>query len=194
MVSDADMWPAKIALPYRFVRTLKCFAYGSFLALICVIVCRRKARWRSSGTSWFSTTICSDRVRTHFKHPKTRTPPVGFLFPSDRSVVCVFHSSRGGSFPSHHAAVQRTSRSLYKVIIAAITGIRREAHARDTSLVRYGLAFLLEHGFMVRIAARLALRRHSTDARAPFAAHAQGPHVLPVRSSLAFCQFVVTRS
>ena len=101
--------------------------------------------FQSTGSSII---IFWGRVRTQFKHPKTRTPPVRFLFPSDRSFVCVFHSSRGGRLPSHHAAVQRASRSLYEVIIAALTGAWREAHARNAPLVRYGLAFLLEHGFM----------------------------------------------
>jgi hypothetical protein len=44
--------------------------------------------------------------------------------------------------------------------------LTRSPCSRD-HYTRYGLAFLLEHGFMVRIAARLALRRHSTDARTP---------------------------
>ena len=103
------------------------------------------------------TTICSDRVRTHFKHPKTRTPPVGFLFPLT-----------GRSCASSTVPEEGVSRL-----------ITQQSSERRDHYTRYGLAFLLEHGFMVRIAARLSLRRHSTDARTPFAAHAQGPHVLP---------------
>ena len=53
--------------------------------------------------------------------------------------------SRGGSFPSHHAAVQRAVRMTLFFCSSLLSHL--PPCSRD-HYTRYGLAFLLEHGFM----------------------------------------------